>query len=147
MMNERQLWEQFITEYPVHKKDKYVAWQYGILADELAELTKQEIKTATSSAYDFYILEGEALPKTGEWNIILNSQDKAVCITRTTAVSIVPYNEVTSEYAYKEGEGNRSLEYWKTAHKEFYSKEYEENGLVFKETIPIVCEEFKLMYK
>ncbi|WP_034552278.1 ASCH domain-containing protein [Carnobacterium funditum] len=146
-MNEKQLWEKFIKKQPEYEKEKYVAWQYGVVPDELADLTMREIKTATSSAYDLYLLEGEALPKTGEWNIILDSKDQAICITRTTNVSIVPYDEVTSEHAFKEGEGDRSLAYWRTVHKDFYSKEYKENNLEFNETIPVVCEEFELMYK
>lgn len=146
-MNEKQLWKQFINKYPVYKDEKYVAWKYGVLADELADLTKQEIKTATSSAYDLYLVDDEPLPKVGEWNIILNGQDKAICITRTTAVSIIPYNEVTSEHAFKEGEGDRSLKYWKTVHREFYSKAYKEENLEFNETIPVVCEEFELMHR
>lgn len=146
-MSEKQLWKQFTNKYPAYKDEKYVAWQYGVLADELATLTKQEIKTATSSAYDLYSLDNEPLPKVGEWNIILDSQYKAICIIRTTAVSIVPYNKVTSEHAFKEGEGDRSLKYWKTVHKEFNSKEYKEKDLVFNETIPVVCEEFEVKYK
>ncbi|SEK22607.1 Uncharacterized protein YhfF [Carnobacterium iners] len=146
-MNEKQLWKEFIEKYPEYKNEKYVVWQYGVVPDELANLTKQEIKTATSSAYDIYALEGEALPEIGEWNIIMDSKVQAICITRTTKVYIVPYNEVTSDHAFKEGEGDRSLTYWRAVHKDFYSKEYVENRLVFSEKIPVVCEEFKLMYK
>lgn len=146
-MNEKQLWREFIEKYPEYKNEHYVAWQYGAVPDELADLTMQEIKTATSSAYDMYALEGEPLPEIGEWNIILDSQDQAICITQTTKIYVVPYDEVTSDHAFKEGEGDRSLTYWRAVHKEFYSKEYAENKLVFNEKIPVVCEEFKLMYK
>ena len=146
-MNEKQLWDEFIKKHPEYKNETYVAWKYGAVADELADLTVKEIKTATSSAYELYALEKEPLPKIGEWNIILDSIDHAICITRTTRVYIVPYNEVTSDHAFKEGEGDRSLTYWRAVHKDFYSKEYKENGLNFKETMPVVCEEFELVYK
>ncbi|MGB3160670.1 MAG: ASCH domain-containing protein [Carnobacterium sp.] len=146
-MKAKQLWERFIEENPEYRNETYVAWQYGVVPDELADLTVRGIKTATSSAYECYSLEDEALPKIGEWSIILDSKDDARCLTRTTAVSIVPYNEVTSEHAFKEGEGDRSLAYWKDVHKEFYSKVYEKNGLEFNEKIPVVCEEFRVVYK
>lgn len=146
-MNGKQLWNEFVEKQPEHKNETYVAWKYGADTDELADLTMKEIKTATSSAYELYVLEKEPLPKKGEWNIILDSKDQAVCITRTTDIYVVPFNEVTSDHAFKEGEGDRSLSYWRAVHKEFYSKAYEENGLGFKETMPVVCEEFELVYK
>ena len=34
--------------------------------------------------------------------------------------------EVSEEHAYKEGEGDRSLAYWRAVHEEFFTKEFEE---------------------
>lgn len=45
--------------------------------------------------------------------MILNSRDEAVCIIENTAVSVLPYDEVTQEMAAMEGEGDRSLAYWR----------------------------------
>ena len=39
------------------------AWAFGDDADTLAQLVAQGIKTATSSAYPLYALEGEPLPR------------------------------------------------------------------------------------
>lgn len=49
-MNEKQMWQAFITEQPAYKDENYQAWQYGAIPDELAQLTLSGIKTATSSA-------------------------------------------------------------------------------------------------
>ena len=59
----------------------YDAWAFGEDADRLAELVKKGIKTATSSLLCFYELEGEELPGTGQYNIILDSQNQAVANT------------------------------------------------------------------
>ena len=124
----------------------YEAWAFGDDPDTLAELVRTGVKTATASAYPFYELEGEDLPKAGEYSVILNTKDEAVCIIRTTRVYVTPYREVTAEQAWKEGEGDRSLDYWRRIHEAFFRKELEEAGLTFTEDMGVVCEEFEVVY-
>lgn len=118
------------------------AWAFGDAPDELAKLVREGVKTATASAAPLYEMEGEPLPKAGERSVILDARDQAVCIIQTTAVSIVPFCEVGAEQARKEGEGDRSLEYWRRVHRDFFQKEMEAAGLQFDESMPVVCEEF-----
>ena len=124
---------------------EYDAWAFGGDADGLAELVKNGIKTATCSAYVFYELEDEELPKVGEYGVILDGQDEAVCIIKTTKVYVTAYDEVTEEHAFKEGEGDRSLEYWRKVHKEFFTEELKEIGQEFDEKMKLVCEEFEVV--
>ena len=125
---------------------EYEAWAFGDDPDTLAELVRTGVKTATASAYPFYELEGEDLPKAGEYSVILNTKDEAVCIIRTTKVYVTPYREVTAEQAWKEGEGDRSLNYWRWVHEAFFRKELEAVGLGFTENMGVVCEEFEVIY-
>ena len=125
---------------------EYDAWPFGEKADELANLVKNKIKTATCSAYIFYELENEQLPQVGAYNIILDSNNNAVCIIRTSKVYITTFDSVTAEHAYKEGEGDRSLEYWRKVHKEFFINELQEIHQSFDEKMKIVCEEFEVLY-
>ena len=124
----------------------YEAWAFGDDADTLAELVRTGIKTATASAYPLYEQEREELPKTGEYSVILNTKDEAVCIIRTSKVYVTPYRNVTAEQACQEGEGDRSLAYWRRVHKAFFRKELEEAGLTFTEDMGVVCEEFEVVY-
>ena len=124
----------------------YEAWAFGDDPDTLAELVRTGVKTATASAYPFYELEGEELPKAGEYSVILDTKDEAVCIIRTIRVYVTPYREVTAEQAWKEGEGDRSLDYWRRVHEAFFRKELEEAGLTFTEDMGVVCEEFEVVY-
>ena len=125
---------------------EYEAWAFGDDPDTLAELVRTGAKTATASAYPFYELEGEELPKAGEYSVILDTRDEAVCIIRTTKVYVTPYREVTAEQAWKEGEGDRSLDYWHRVHEAFFRKELEAVGLTFTEDMGVVCEEFEVVY-
>ena len=124
---------------------EYEAWAFGGDADELAQLVKDGKKTATCSALVFYKLENEELPQVGEFNIILDSEENAVCITRTTKVYVTTFDAVSEEHAFKEGEGNRSLEYWRKVHEKFFADELKTINQQFNERIELVCEEFEVV--
>ena len=145
-MTANEMWERFITEKGTDAA-QHDAWAFGDDADMLAELVVRGIKTATSSAYALYELEGKELPEAGEYSVILNSQDEAVCIIKTTKVFAVPFNEVMEEHAYAEGEGDRSLDYWRHVHEQFFTEELAQAGLEFTEKMKVVCEEFEVVYK
>ena len=107
-MNAENMWEAFAKENNLTEKT-YEAWAFGAQADELAELVRRGEKTATASAYPLYELGGDTLPKEGEYSVILNSREEAVCIIRTTKVYVTPFCEITESHAFKEGEGDKSL--------------------------------------
>ena len=123
------------------------AWAFGDDADKLAELVVQGVKTATSSAYALYETEGEALPEAGEYSVILDSHDNAVCIIKTTKVYVTSFDKVSEDHAYKEGEGDRSLDYWREVHENFFTRCLKEAGLTFSPSMEVVCEEFEVVYK
>jgi uncharacterized protein YhfF len=147
IMTEKEMWKKFVEKYPEYTDMKYEAWQYGGSdPDALAELTASGAKTATASAYPCYEYEKEELPKEGELSLILKSDHSALCIIKTIHVSVIPFMQVSAEHAYKEGEGNRSLEFWRTVHRKFFTMDLAEDGLKFSEDMPVVCEEFKTVY-
>lgn len=144
-MTHQELWAAYKTVNPEAGED-YEPWSYGADPDTLAELTRTGIKTATASAGVWYEGGDEPMPKVGEYNVILNSRDEAVCVTHTTRVYTMPFCEVTADHAYKEGEGDRSLAYWRKVHEDFFRAELEEAGLEFSPSMPVVCEEFEMVY-
>ena len=125
----------------------YEAWAFGDKADQLAELVVQGIKTATSSAYALYAIDGEALPEAGEYSVILDSHGNARCIVKTTKVYVTPFDKVSEAHACKEGEGDRSLAFWREVHEKFFTRCLKEAGLSFSEKMEVVCEEFEVIYK
>ncbi len=124
----------------------YEAWSFGDAPDKLAALVKNGVKTATCSAYDVYRTEGEPVPIAGDYSVILDSNGEAVCIVKTTRVYVTAFNQVSQEHAYKEGEGDRSLEYWRKVHTDFLTRELAKIDNIFSEHTPVVCEEFELVY-
>ena len=145
-MTGKELWDLFAKENNIEESN-YEAWAFGVDADVLANLVVSGEKTATASAYPLYELEDEPLPAEGEYSVILDSMDNAVCVIQTTKVSVIPFNEVTEEHAFKEGEGDKSLEYWREVHEKFFTECMEESGLEFTSDMKVVCEEFAVVYK
>lgn len=144
----KKFWKVFKMQQGI-TRDSYQAWSFGDtpeMADQLAELVVRGMKTATTSAYELYEAD-EPLPQPGAYNIILDGRGEPVAVTKTVVTEIVPFQSVSWEHAWHEGEGNRSLAYWRKVHEAFFEKEYIEAGLKFNMDIPCVCEVFEVVFK
>ena len=139
------MWQEYQQINP-NIGDEMDAWAFGAEPDLLAQLVLDGTKTATASAFDLYELEGEPLPKVGSYDIVLDSQDDAVCIIEITKVSVVPFKDVSAGHAFKEGEGDRSLAHWRQVHKELFSEWLAEADLAFNEDSKVALEEFRVVY-
>jgi uncharacterized protein YhfF len=117
------------------------------LANRLASAILSGIKTATCSALWEWEADNEVLPKVGEKCIVLGGQGEPVCVLETTDIFIKPFNEVDAQFAFEEGEGDRSLEYWREAHWKFFSRTLPKIGKEPSQDMPLVCERFKVVYK
>ena len=126
--------------------DEIDAWAFGVEPDLLADLVFKGEKTATASAYDLYALEGELLPQEGTFDIILDSQNQAICIVEITRVSVQPFKQVSADHAFKEGEGDKSLAHWRQVHEDFFTEWLREAGMIFTPESKVVLEEFRKVY-
>ena len=105
------------------------------LADELLELVIKGIKTATCSTED------EPLTSTpGERWVVLDGAGTPRCVIETVEVSYRRYNEVDAAFAHDEGEGDRSLAYWRDAHRRYFWRMGK-----FSEDMMLMCERFRLV--
>lgn len=145
-MTEKELWQKFIKDNKI-KACEYEAWSFGIEPDLLAQLVVTGEKTGTSSAYALYELANESLPKINDYSVILDSKGNAVCIIKNINVEVIPFDKITKEHAYKEGEGDKSLNYWKSVHEDFFKKCFGEAGIEFSYDMKVVYEEFVVVYK
>jgi uncharacterized protein YhfF len=144
-------WDTFLENLPPGDPppSNYDSWGFGDspeMADKLGALVLQGIKTATASLVWAYEVEGEPFPQVGDYSVILDGKGKPMCVIRTTRVYTRPFNEVDEQQAYLEGEGDRSLDYWREVHWRFFSRECEQIGRTINETMPVLCEQFELVY-
>jgi len=146
-------WQQYLATLPEehpHRQKSYEAWGFGDsprMADELGALVRDGTKTATASLIWEYEFDGDPLPQLGEISIILDGQDQPMCIIETTELRQLPFNEVDAAFAYDEGEGERTLEQWRTDHWNYFGRSCKRIGRERSETMPVLCERFRLIYK
>jgi len=146
-------WEQFLASLPTdspYRTKTYLAEGWGdgpAMADELGALVVQGIKTATCSAVWEWEAEGSPIPQKGLITIALDGRGEPLCIIESVEVTIRKYNEVDSDFAHDEGEGDLSLNYWRAAHKNYFSRVLPKAGKEFSEEMPLVCERFRVIYK
>lgn len=146
IMADKELWEEFIAKTDMDNVE-YASWSFGAEADLLAKLVAAGEKTATASAYQLYELENEPLPIVGKYNIILDSKNEAICIIQTKKVYVTSFKDVTAEHAYKEGEGDKSLQFWRQVHEKFFTECLKQVNLKFTTDMKIVCEEFEVVHR
>lgn len=125
------------------------AWCFGDtveLADELIELVVSGPKRATAGAIADYEAANEALPAVGDLSIVTDGSMRPRALLEITEVRIGPLSSVDEAFAFDEGEGDRSLEWWLDAHTWFFRRSYERLGLEFHPDIPVVFERFVVQY-
>ena len=147
-MNAAEMWKEYQKQNP--QANKYQAWAFcdgGEVGDRLANLVLEGKKTATASAYIAYQAENDPLPQVGDYSVVLYDNGEAACVIQTIKVSLVPFDEVSKEHAYHEGEGDRTLEYWRRVHKEAFTPCYKADGKNFDEKGICVLEAFKIVFR
>ena len=116
-------------------------------ANECAELVLQGIKRATASSRWWYELNNEVLPKPDDQYIVTNWHGIALCVIEIEKVEITSFNKITSEFAETEGEGDKSLAYWKKVHWAYYQRELADTKYSPTVNMQIVCEYFKVIFR
>lgn len=144
-------WQSYLASLPEGPKSpviSYEAWSFcdsEEAANELGDLVKAGTKTATCSLVWAYEAEDEELPTIGDLSIVTNWEGEPLCIIETIEVEIKAFNEVDDRFAYDEGEGDRSLAYWRAVHWEVFSRECAAIGRKPVETMPLICERFRVI--
>ncbi|BCG10222.1 MULTISPECIES: ASCH domain-containing protein [Buttiauxella] len=115
-------------------------WAFGDTekqADELARLVLDGVKTATCSN-----LDGEGIAQPGDIFVVVDGKNEPVCAIELTTVEMTTYEQVNEAHALAEGEGDKSLAYWRKEHKRFF-EEYD----LFSPDMTLVLMHFKVIEK
>ncbi len=156
MMNQdaiQSFWQRYLDSLPqeaAEREQGCVAEAFGdspALSDRLGRLVVEGRKTATCSALWEWQAEGSPLPQPGMKTVLLDGQGQPLCVIETTEVDVRAFNEVDAQFAYQEGEGDRSLAYWREAHWRAFSRSLGAIGRAPQEVMPVVCERFRVVFR
>jgi uncharacterized protein YhfF len=127
----------------------YEAFHFGdseALATELASLVVAGAKRATASLLWSFEAEHRPAPQAGDLSIVETWSGQPLCVIETTSTEVVAFAEVSAEFAAEEGEGDGSLQSWRTGHWAFFSRECLRLGKEPSAHMPVVCERFKVAH-
>jgi uncharacterized protein YhfF len=127
---------------PIEPYDASAFGDSAAMADELAALVVAGTKRATAGLLAGYAADGSPLPVAGDWSVVLDGTGQPVAVIRTAQVTVVAFAEVDAAFAWDEGEGDRTLAYWREEHRRFFSR----SGQPFDDESPVVCERFEVVY-
>lgn len=113
-------WQEFQKEYPTYQLIAVPPYYYFCDnkkdADECAELVRRGIKQATTHSLSGLQINEEKLPTIGDLAIVTDWDGAPKAVIKTIKVELVRFKDITTEYAFIEGEGDKSLPYWKKVH-------------------------------
>jgi uncharacterized protein YhfF len=142
MADVEEFWRRFVAATGID--GSHTAWGFGSSpeqATELGLLVRDGPKRATASLVSSYA-DDEPMPVAGDLGVILDGDGRPLCVVRTTAVEVRAFGDVDEEFAWTEGEGDRSLAYWREAHIRFFATQ----GTPLDEATPVVLEWFELLW-
>lgn len=116
------------------------------LCEELLALILSGRKRAGTSLLWACEADGEPVAEPGSIEIVVDYTGEPALVTWITSVEILPFNEVSAEYAAIEGEGDGSLEYWRAGHWRFFTRECHRVGREPSQTMPVVCHVFEVLH-
>ena len=128
----------------------YVADSFGDspeMATELASLIVAGFKTATCSSVWEWDDTTNPMPREGLLTVVIDGAGTPRCIIETVRIETATFDVIGSEFAYAEGEGDRSLEYWRRVHWDYFSRALPKLGHEPSLTMPVVCEHFRVLYR
>ncbi|MDM0106289.1 ASCH domain-containing protein [Variovorax sp. J22R24] len=116
-------------------------------ANALADLVLAGVKRATASLVWSFESAGASPPWPGALSVVTYWDGAPACIIETEAVEVLPYEQVSAEFAAREGEGDGSLAYWRRVHWAYFGRECVRLGRERSLDMPVACERFRVVYR
>ncbi|MEM9065319.1 MAG: ASCH domain-containing protein [Planctomycetota bacterium] len=117
------------------------------MTEELTRLVLEGTKTASCTCRWEWEADGDEPLGVGTLAVITDHDGKPRCIVETTSLEDVPFREVGEAHAHAEGEGDRTLAYWRRVHWEWFKRHLARIGREPSEEMPILCERFRVLWR
>lgn len=115
-------------------------------ANEFAALVLCGRKRATSALLWSHEYFKKPPPTVGALSVVTDGQNRPVCVIASTQIDVIAFDEVAESFAAAEGEGDRTLSYWRKVHWRFFGRECHRMNRAPDLQMPVVCEQFKVIY-
>ena len=106
------------------------------MADELLALVLEGRKRATAWA----AVKGTQGVEVGSRSIVKDGQGRPRAVIETIELTRRRFADVDHSFAHDEGEGDLSLDYWREAHRSYFTREG-----TYADNMEVYCERFRLL--
>lgn len=122
----------------------------GLLRDRLVGLILSGAKTSTSGLLLGYERANEPLPRVGERQAVVDSDDRRVAAIELTEVRVVRLADVDLQHVLDEGEGDESVAQWRAGHESFWHSaevraELGDPGFTVNDDTLLLAQRFRLV--
>lgn len=142
-------WAEYCRRAGLPAATPYQAWPFGDspqLAHELAELVLHGPKRATAGLVACNELHPEAAPVADGYSVVTEYDGAPRCVIRTVWLDRRALDAVDAQFAWDEGEGDRTLADWLDGHHRYFRRECARLGLPYSDDIAVQLERFELLY-
>jgi uncharacterized protein YhfF len=129
--------------------DEYDVVSFGdnsAMATELADLVVAGHKRATAGLLRQFGSEGEPPPIVDGYVVLVDGEAQPRAVWRTTELRVGPLASVDQQFAWDEGEGDRTREWWLSAHRRFFGRQASVQGFQMHDEIETVFERFEVVW-
>jgi uncharacterized protein YhfF len=147
-MQTEAFWRAYVESRKIAGAD-YAVVAFGdspSMATEHAALVISGRKRATCSLVRDYADAPATLPKVGDYVVVVDGNGMPRCIWQTTEVEINSLIAVDDQFAWDEGEGDRSRKWWLDAHRRYFARQAVRDGFEMHDTIDAVFERFEIVW-
>ena len=141
-------WREFCEAAGI-QADNYDVVSFGdnpTMATKLCDLVVMGQKRATAGLLRQFGSVGEPPPVVGGYVVLVDGEAKPRAIWRTTELRVGPLASVDQRFAWDEGEGERTREWWLSAHRSFFGKRANVQGFQMHDEIETVFERFEVVW-
>jgi uncharacterized protein YhfF len=116
------------------------------LADELLDHVVHGPKRATAGLVADFRADREPLPRIGGHWVVCDGTGTPRVVLRSTELRVGVIESVDDAFAWDEGEGDRSRDWWLDAHRRFFTRTCAARDAEFTEDLEVVFERFRLVW-
>ena len=146
----QELWHAYVAATGADAGSLGAVVQFGdspAMADELLELVLSGPKRATAGLLSDFTRAGEPVPAVGGHWIVTDGAGTPCAVLQTTEIRVGPLDGVDDAFAWDEGEGDRTRNWWLAAHRRYFRRQGQRLGSAFDEAAePVVFERFRVVW-
>lgn len=142
-------WSAYCRASKLAENTPFQAWYFGDssqLAHELIELVLHGPKRATAGLGWACDVSPHTAAVPRGYSVVTEFDGTPRAVIRTSGLERRKFRDVDAEFAWDEGEGDRTLDDWKRGHWQYFSRECETLGRSMSEDADVLLERFELLY-